>query len=170
MSRSSRAEEAKAIIDEYYSLNGVMPTVQDFATAMGYSSTSSAHHVLSQLFEEGYLEREAAGGRMLPGPRLLRMARGAAPDGTGVPRELLNTLPLGVQLRVLKVGEGFRDDDAIWPGDLLLLAPAHRSDLSDLFVLKRGTVLVTSNELKTGWAVYGVVVGQFRSYTKDSLP
>jgi hypothetical protein len=164
MSRSNRAEEAKAIIDEYYSLNGVMPTVQDFATAMGYSSTSSAHHVLSQLFEEGYLEREAAGGRMLPGPGLTRRAKGAAPDGTGVPRELLDTLPLGVQLRVLKVGEGFRCDDAIWPGDLLLLAPADRSDLSDLFVLQRGTVLVTSNELKTGWAVQGVVVGQFRSY------
>jgi hypothetical protein len=164
MSRSSRAEEAKAIIDEYYSLNGVMPTVQDFATAMGYSSTSSAHYILSKLFEEGYLEREAAGGRMLPGPGLVRKAKGAVPDGTGVPRELLDTLPMGVELRILKVGEGFRADDAIWPGDLLLLAPADRSDLSDLFVLQRGTVLVTSNELKTGWAVQGVVVGQFRSY------
>lgn len=164
MPRKNRVAEARVVIDEYYLSNGVMPTVKDFATAMGYSSTSSAHYVLSQLFEEGYLEREAAGGRMLPGPGLIRLWQSAAPDGTGVPRELLECLPTGVELRVLKVEDGFRVDDAIWTGDLLVLAPAGRTDLSDVFVLKRGAVLVTSNELKSGWAVQGVVVGQFRSY------
>jgi hypothetical protein len=38
--------------------------------------------------------------------------------------------------------------------------------LSDLVVLRRGRVMIATNELKAGWSVQGVVVGQFRAYGK----
>jgi hypothetical protein len=69
-----------------------------------------------------------------------------------------------VELRACRVEEGFETDDAIRPGDLLLLAPAGRTDLSDLLVPRRDATRRVSNDPRAGWVVEGVVVGQYRAY------
>jgi SOS-response transcriptional repressor LexA len=165
MPRPSREDHAKKALARYYSQHGVMPTVTDFADAMGYASTSSAHHVLSKLVAQGYLSREERGGRLLPGPSFKRAAHPSLVD-SGIPQGLIEALPKGVRLSVLQVDDHFAADDVIWPGDLLVLAPADRTDLSDVMVLRRGRAFNVRNESERGWTVHAVVVAQFRSFRK----
>ncbi len=164
MPHDSRVPEAKAVIARYYEQHGGMPSVAVFAEEMGYSSTSSAHFLLNKLTEAGFLKRDERGGRLLPGPMFRRLPSDQDPWLAGIPQPVLDALPKGVELRALRVEGGFETDDAIWSGDLLLLAPASRTDLSDLLVLRRGSTRRVSNDPRAGWVVEGVVVGQYRAY------
>lgn len=74
--------------------------------------------------------------------------------------------PRGVELTTLKVPDRFRADGAIWPSDVLILAPSGRVGLSDVPVLRGGDEFTTSNEPRSGCVLQRVVVGQFRAHTR----
>jgi SOS-response transcriptional repressor LexA len=166
MPRPSRQEEAKTVIARFYAEHGGMPTIEAFALEMGYHSTSSAHHTVMGLVKSGYLAQAERGGRLLPGPGFGRMARDAVspPTAPEIPEAILQTLPAGVSFRVLRVEDDSLASEAIRAGDLLVLAPLERTDLSDLLVLQRGSRIFISPSRKAGWKAQGVLIAQFRSY------
>lgn len=135
-----------------------MPSVQTLAHLLGVSSTSSAHYVVQKLREEGFLAANEY-GKLTPGPQFFK-----APGRPSIPAALVAVLPAGAELRVLRVDETWRVDDSVWAGDLLVLAPAEQTELSDLLVLQRGGTLMLANEARPGWRLQGVVVGQYRSF------
>lgn len=161
---AERDNTAKELLTRYYRDRGVLPSVQTFAELMGYTSTSSAHYTLSKLVEQGFLGKEDRGGRLMPGPAFDRRAATASARLVAIPDELRLALPAGVELTTLVVDDRFNADEAIWPGDMLVLAPAARTDLSELLVLRRGGAFVTAGEPRSGWSVVGVLVAQFRSF------
>lgn len=168
MPRPSRIDEAKVEIDRFYAEHGVMPTIEGFARAMGYRSTSSAHNTVMGLVKSGYLTREERGGRILPGPLFVRPnAKSAPPARQGIPEEIVNSLPAGVNLAVLEVPNESLAEHAIRIGDMLVLANPDRTDLSDLMLQSRGTALAISGQRKSGWRVLGVLVAQFRRYGRQ---
>ena len=166
MPRPSRTEEAKAVITGFYAEHGVMPTIGVLAEAMAYRSTSSAHNTVMGLVREGYLSQDQRGGRLLPGPGFARPGNvHKAPSGGQVlPPEIASSLPAGVELTVLEVPDSSLVADAICAGDMLVLAPLSRTDLSDLLVQSRGSTLAVGNKHKSGWKLLGVLVAQFRRY------
>lgn len=159
-----RTSTAKQVLTGYYIEHGVLPTVQVFAERMGYASTSSAHYTLGKLESQGFLVKEASGGRLMPGPTFVRTKPSEVEELALLPEAVLSVLPRGVKLSTMEVASGFKVDEAIWPGDLLILAPSERLDLSELLVLRRGPKFMTANEPRSGWTVHGVVVGQFRAH------
>lgn len=168
MPRPSRIDEAKVEIDRFYAEHGVMPTIEGFARAMGYRSTSSAHNTVMGLVKSDYLTREERGGRLLPGPLFVRPnAQSAPPARQGIPEEVVNSLPAGVNLAVLEVPNESLAEHAIRIGDMLVLANTDRTDLSDLMLQSRGTALAISGQRKSGWRVLGVLVAQFRRYGRQ---
>lgn len=87
-----------------------------------------------------------------------------APGRPSIPVELLQVLPAGEELRVVRVDENWKVDESVWPGDLLVLAPADQVELSHLLVLRRGSTFALANEPRSGWRAQGVVVGQYRPH------
>jgi SOS-response transcriptional repressor LexA len=168
MPRPSRIDEAKVEIDRFYAEHGVMPTIEGFARAMGYRSTSSAHNTVMGLVKSGYLAQEERGGRLLPGPLFVRPnAKPGATTSQGIPAEIVNSLPTGVKLAVLEVPNESLVEHAIRVGDMLVVADPGRTDLSDLLLQSRGVALVISGQRKPGWRVLGVLVAQFRRYGRQ---
>lgn len=137
-----------------------MPSVQEFANRMGYSSTSSAHCVLQQLLDEGYVAKTET-GRLQPGEQFFK-----AGDRPLVPAELLRVLPVGEGLRVMQVGPDWVTDDSIQPGDYLVLGPAEAGEEGDRFVLSRGAKYAVPPRLTPGWKNHGTVLGIYRSHVK----
>lgn len=167
MPRPSRKEEAKEVLRTYYTENGVMPTIEGFARAMGYRSTASAHKAVKALIEERYLGQEERGGRLLPGATFPRASSpGAAPAvSLRVPPEITASLPDGVSLTVYVVpNDSLLAEHAVCAGDSLVLVNLTRTDLSDLILQKRGSVLTIDRHLKSGWRAIGLLVAQFRTY------
>lgn len=163
MPRPSRLDEAKEKLREHYAAHGGMPSIQAFADLMGYASASSAHDVTNALVRQGYLTKDERGGRLLPGPLFGSKRRQPAI----IPAELAGALPKGVDLVILKVPKGSPlAIDGVLAGDYLVLAPANRTDLSDLLMLKRGQTRRLAQAVVPGWNVAGVVLAQFRSYRK----
>lgn len=159
MDRSrSPLPHAKEVLAGYYREHGIMPSVQRLAELLGVSSTSSAHYVVRRLRDEGYLAGNEH-GKLTPGPHFEK-----APGRPGIPAALVDVLPAGPQLRVVRVDETWKVDDSIWAGDLLVLAPADQVELSDLLVLRRGSTFALANEPRSGWRAEGVVVGQYRPH------
>jgi hypothetical protein len=168
MPRPSRIAEAKVEIDRFYAEHGVMPTIEAFARAMGYHSTSSAHNAVMGLVKSGYLTQEERGGRLLPGPLFVRPNAKSGPSASqGIPEEIVNSLPAGVNLAVLEVPNESLAEHAIRIGDMLVLANPDRTDLSDLMLQSRGAALAISGQRKSGWRVLGVLVAQFRRYGRQ---
>ena len=137
-----------------------MPSVQEFADRMQYSSTSSAHFVLEQLFEQGHIAKTET-GRLRPGELFLR-----ASDRTAVPAELLDALPTEKGMRAMRVEAYWLTDESMQPGDILVLAPPERDELSDSFVLSRGDTYAVTPRMRPGWKTHGVVLGLYRSHVK----
>lgn len=161
MPRPSRVDEAKEKLRAYYAAHGGMPSVQAFADLMGYASASSAHDVTNALVQQGFLAKAERGGRLLPGP----MFASRRPRAPAIPAELLQALPSGVELAVLRVPKGSSlAVDGVLQGDHLVLAPADRTDLSSILLLSRGRQRVLSAGTVSGWKIAAVVVAQFRSY------
>lgn len=161
MPRPSRVEEAKDKLRAYYAAHGGMPSIQAFADLMGYASPSSAHDVTTALVKQGFLAKDERGGRLLPGP-LFGPKR---PRALNIPSELLEALPKGVELTVLRVPKGSSlVEDGVLAGDYLVLAPADRADLSSTLLLSRGRRRVVAASSMEGWNVAAVVVAQFRRY------
>jgi hypothetical protein len=128
---------------------------------MGYASPSSAHDVTNALVEQGFLVKDERAKRLLPGPKFGRKG----PSAPSIPRELLDTLPKGVKLDVLRVPKGSPlVTDGVLAGDYLVLAPADRTDLAATLMMVRGRTRVLGAQAKEGWKVAGVVLAQFRSY------
>lgn len=159
MNTRSRAVEAKEVLAGYYREHGAMPSVQEFANRMGYSSTSSAHFVLEQLFAEGFLAKTET-GRLRPGELFFKAA-----DKPGVPLELLRVLPAGEGLTVMEVGNHWVTDSTVRPGDLLVLAPPDGEEASQ-YVLSRGDAYAVAPLPRSGWKTLGVVLGLYRSHEK----
>lgn len=157
MNARSRAAEAKEVLAGYYREHGTMPSVQEFANRMRYSSTSSAHFVLEQLFEEGFVAKTST-GRLMPGAHFSK-----APNRPTVPRELLEVLPAGENLRVMEVGQDWETDDATKPGDLLVLAPPDSAEEAPQYVVSRGARYALTAQLRPGWKVQGAVLGLYRA-------
>lgn len=170
MPRPPRTEEAKAVIQSFYAEHGVMPTFEAFAQAMGYKSTSSAHHTVMALVKEGYVTQEKRGGRLLPGVLFDRagMVQSVNAGHQGLPPEIVATLPTGVQLNVLEVPDDSLKEHAICAGDMLLLVDLDRTDLSDLILQSRGIALALSTHRKAGWRALGLLVAQYRQYGSRS--
>lgn len=165
MERSrSPIPHAKEALAAYYREHGIMPSVQRLAELLGVSSTSSAHYVVQKLREEGYLAANEF-GKLTPGPLFDR-----APDRPTIPSALLEVLPAGAELRVVQVDGNWKVDDSVWPGDLLVLAPADQVELSQLLVLRRGNTFLLANEPRGGWRAEGVVVGQYRPHGRAARP
>lgn len=160
MNARSRAAEAKEVLAGYYREHGAMPSVQEFANRMGYSSTSSAHFVLQQLLREGYVAKTET-GRLRPGEHFFK-----AGDRPLVPAELLRVLPVGEGLRVMQVGPDWVTDESIRPGDYLVLGPADAGGEGDRFVLSRGAKYAVPPRLTPGWKTHGMVLGLYRSHVK----
>lgn len=168
MPRPSRIDEAKVEIDRFYAEHGVLPTIEAFARAMGYRSTSSAHNTVMGLVKSGYLAQEERGGRLLPGPLFVRSgAKSGASARRGIPEEIVNSLPAGVNLAVLEVPNNSLAEHAIRSGDMLVVADPGHTDLSDLLLQSRGVALAISGQRKPGWRVLGVLVAQFRRYGRQ---
>lgn len=166
MSRPSRQEEAKVEIDRFYAVHGVMPTIEALTTAMGYHSTSSTHNTVMGLVKQGFLLQEERGGRLLPGPSFVRDAKPPSqPRVPGIPAPVLEGLPADVSLSVLRVEDDSLSAHAIRIGDMLVLAPLERTDLSDLILQRRGAGLAIRAHFKSGWKSLGVLVAQFRNYS-----
>lgn len=102
-------------------------------------------------------------GKLTPGPLFPK-----APGRPSIPAELLRVLPAGEELRVVRVDESWKLDHSIWPGDLLVLAPASQVELSGLLVLRRGSAFILANEPRSGWKAQGVVVGQYRPHGRGA--
>lgn len=151
---------AKEALSAYYREHGVMPTVKALAELLGYSSTSSAHFILEKLQLEGFLAKTDAGGKLMPGPHFIK-APGGPPT---IPAALLEVLPAGADLKVLRVDGDWRVDASIRAGDLLVVAPAGQAQAGDTVVLRRGQTFVVAQELRSGWRPLGVVVGQYRAF------
>jgi DNA-binding transcriptional MocR family regulator len=149
---------AKDALAGYYRENGILPSVQTLAQLLGVSSTSSAHYVVQKLREEGYLAANEH-GKLTPGPQFFK-----APAHPSIPAALLQVLPAGAELRVVRVDDNWKVDDSVWAGDLLVLAPADQVELSHLLVLRRGSTFMLANEPRSGWRAQGVVVGQYRPH------
>lgn len=163
MPRPSRVDEAKEKLRAYYAEHGGMPSIQTFAEVMSYASPSSAHDVTNALVQQGFLAKDERGGRLLPGPLFGSKRRQA----TSIPAELLDALPKGVDLQVVTVPKGSPlATGGVLAGDYLVLAPANRTDLSDILMFKRGQTRRMAQTAAPGWNVAGVVVAQFRSYRK----
>jgi hypothetical protein len=162
--RPDAQDQAKAAIARFYGSHGAMPTVAGFAKEMGYSSVAGAHYTLDKLVDCGFLTRSEEGGKLRPGPAFDWTHVGLR--AAGFPQQLVEALPKDTPLRVVEVTEQFQPDDAIWEGDFLVLAPPERVDLSDVLVLRDGERLVFANEVTGSETVFGVVVGQFRSFSK----
>ncbi len=147
-----------------------MPTIEVFAKAMGYRSTSSAHNALTGLVQSGYLVREERGGRLMPGPLFARPTNLQAipAPAAQIPPEILKSLPAGVELTVLEVPVTSLREHAICVGDMLVLVPLERTDLSDQILQRRGISLALSIERKPGWRAMGLLVAQFRRYGRPS--
>ena len=161
MPRPSRLDEAKDTLRTYYVAHGGMPSIQAFAELMGYASPSSAHDVTNALVEQGFLSKDARARRLLPGPKF-DWKKLALPS---IPAELLEALPTGVELKVLRVPKASSlVVDGVVAGDFLVLAPPDRADLSSTLLLTRGRKRVLASEPTAGWKVAAVVVAQFRSY------
>lgn len=161
MPRPSRIEEAREKLRAYYAAHGGMPTIQAFAELMGYASASSAHDVTNALVAQGFLTKDGRGGRLLPGPKF-GAKRGRA---LNVPEELLEALPKGVALEVLRVPKrSSLAAGGVLAGDCLVLAPADRTDLSGTLLLARRRQRVLAEAPSKGWGVAAVVVAQFRTY------
>ncbi len=161
MPRPSRLDEAKDKLRAHYAAQGGMPSILAFAELMGYASPSSAHDVTNALVKQGFLAKDERGGRLLPGP-MFGPKHSRAPS---IPAELLEALPKGVELTVLRVPK--RSPlavDGVLAGDYLVLAPADRTDLSGALLLGRGRQRALAGEAREGWKVTAVVVAQFRSY------
>lgn len=159
MERSrSPLPHAREVLAAYYREHGIMPSVQRLAELLGVASTSSAHYVVQKLRDEGYLAANEH-GKLTPGPLFDK-----APGRHDIPVELLQVLPAGEELRVVRVDDDWKTDDSIWTGDLLVLAPADQVQLSHLLVLRRGSTSLLANEPRSGWRVEGVVVGQYRPH------
>ena len=155
---------AKEALAGYYREHGIMPSVQTFAQLLGFASTSSAHYVVQKLREEGFLAANEH-GKLTPGPQFFK-----APGRPAIPAALVAALPAGHELRVMRVDENWKGDDSVWAGDLLVLAPPERLELSDLLVLQRGGTRMLANEARPGWRVQGVVVGQYRPHGSAAAP
>lgn len=149
---------AKDALAGYYREHGIMPSVQTLAQLLGVSSTSSAHNVVQKLRHEGYLGANEH-GKLTPGPQFLKAA-----GRPSIPAALLEALPAGHELRVVRVDENWKVDDSVWAGDLLVLAPPEQVELSHLLVLRRGSSSMLANEPRSGWRTEGVVVGQYRPH------
>lgn len=162
MNARSRAAEAKEVLAGYYRERGTMPSVQEFANRMGYSSTSSAHFVLEQLFEEGFVAKTET-GRLMPGTQFAKAAARPA-----VPAELLAALPAGEGLEVVEVGPEWVIDDTIRPGDLLVLARPARTEDGEQFLLSRGDTYAVAPLRRSGWKTHGAVLGLYRPLGKGS--
>jgi hypothetical protein len=161
MPRPSRIEEAKDKLRAHYAAHGGMPSIQAFAELMGYASPSSAHDVTNALVDQDFLAKDERGGRLLPGPKF-GPRRSRAPS---IPAELLEALPKGVELEVMRVPKGSSlATDGVLVGDFLVLAPASRRDLSSILLLARGRQRVFAAATTEGWKVAAVVVAQFRAY------
>lgn len=161
MPRPSRLEEAKDKLRAYYGAHGGMPSIQAFAELMGYASPSSAHDVTNSLVKQGFLAKDGRGGRLLPGS-LFGPKRSRAP---ALPVELLEALPKGVDLTVVRVPKGSSlVGDGVLAGDCLVLAPAERTELSGTLLLARGRQRALSAGPVEGWKAAAVVVAQFRTY------
>lgn len=143
-----------------------MPTFEAFAQAMGYKSTSSAHHTVMALVKEGYLTQEKRGGRLLPGTLFDRVGELQPVNGSHqvLPPEIVATLPLGVQLNVLEVPDDSLKEHAICAGDMLVVVDLDRTDLSELILHSRGIALALSTNRKAGWRALGLLVAQYRRY------
>lgn len=99
MPRPPRDAEARQLLVEYYSEQGVLPTVEVVAQLMGYRSTSSAHNTIQHLVSSGFLGQAEREGRLVPGP-LFRAAGPQPPLGDAAPelaeaiRELAGDAPV----------------------------------------------------------------------------
>jgi hypothetical protein len=161
MPRPSRVDEAKDKLRAHYATHGGMPSIQAFAELMGYASPSSAHDVTNALVERGFLAKDERGGRLLPGPKFGPKRS----KESSIPKELLEALPKGVELEVLRVPKGSSlATDGVLIGDYLVLAPADRTDLAGTLLLTRGRQRLLACEANDGWKVAAVVVAQFRKY------
>jgi len=161
MPRPSRVEEAKDKLRAHYANHGGMPSIQAFAELMGYASPSSAHDVTKALVAQKFLTKDDWGGRLLPGPKF----GPKRPRTPNIPSELLEALPKGVELEVLRVPKGsLLVAEGVLAGDYLVLAPADRTDLSGTLLLARGRQRSLAEAQTPGWKAAGVVVAQFRTY------
>jgi hypothetical protein len=102
----------------------------------------------------------------MPGTSFVRPngAQSKPTAGARIPPEILKSLPADVDLSVLEVPVASLTEHAIRIGDMLVLAPLNRTDLSDQVLHSRGIALALSSERKAGWRALGVLVAQFRHY------
>lgn len=160
MERSrSPLPHAKELLAGYYREHGIMPSVQKLADLLGVSSTSSAHYIVQRLRDEGYLAANEF-GKLTPGPLF-----GKALERPDIPAELLNELPAGAGLQVMRVEHewGLQEDD-FCAGDLLVVAPNERADEGDLLLLRRGGSRIVCSSPRSGWRTEGVLVGMYRAF------
>lgn len=150
---------AKEVLAAYYAEHGVMPSIQLLAELLGVASTSSAHYVATRLRSEGFLAATEH-GKLSPGPSFTRAS--ALPE---LPTALVDVLPAGPNLWVVRVDETWTLDNSVWLGDMLILAPVDQvAEPSPLLVLRRGSAAMLALEPRKGWRVEGAVVGQYRQH------
>jgi SOS regulatory protein LexA len=127
---SMNLQEHFAHIRAFYRSHKRMPSYSELTAVVGFRSTNAAYKLATQLIDQGWLEKDAA-GKLLPGPLFHRVpVLGTVTAGFPSPaeEELADTMSLDEYLitnkeatYILKVNGESMMGAGILPGDMLLV-------------------------------------------------
>lgn len=169
MPRPTRELEALEVLTTYYREQGVLPTVEVFASLMGYRSTSSAFKVLQLLIANGAIAKDARGGRLLPG-KAFRGGNDSKKlvfeDSSGLPPEFAALLQeVGKDAVAVQVTDDSLAGQGILAGDFLMVSPKRAGQGRPRLVeTASGALDIVTTRAPRGGKALGYLVAQFRRY------
>lgn len=127
-------EDAREKILSFYKKSRRMPTVRELMRLAGYKSTGATYYFLEKLITAGFLGKDAATGRLIPGPafdeagkaKVLGLIEAGFPSAAE--EELLDVMnfdeylvPNKESTYILKVKGDSMIDAGIQPGDMVVV-------------------------------------------------